>query len=297
MTHRLAVAAFVAAATVGTLLLGALVPATAQTAPRSPSTAATWSEASARLGTAGSLWEPNVTFGLRLTGGISVLADNLTFASGAATGGDTFAGAEYVRGNRSLRISQKWADTGWAAEPAYSTSMALVGNVRIPLVAGDSFASVRAKVYANCFPQPANADPRPIPAGFRCKPSDVKTTGGVVVMTARLPAPSPASARTSIVLQSTGLSYDMLMIIAMELHRAEGSAEDGAGSAQMMAMCEQMVRGRMTFAQAEAFAQSNGYIARVGSVDGVPQAVTSDYRPDRFTVALVSNSVASCTYG
>ncbi len=297
MPPRAAVITLVAAATAATLQIGGITPAGAHTDLRSSSTASTWSQASAQLGTAGSLWEPTTTFGLRLVGSISVLADNLTFARGAATGGDTFAGAQYVRGNRSLRISAKWADTGWAAEPAFSTSMALVGNVGIPLTAGDSFTQVRAKVYANCFPQPANADPRPIPAGFRCKPSDIKTTGGVVVMTARLPADSTARARTSIVLQSTGISYDMLMIIAMGLERAEPSAADGAGSAQMVAMCEQMVRNRMTLARAQAFAQANGYIARVGSIDGTPQAVTSDFRPDRFTVALVSNAVTSCTYG
>ena len=31
--------------------------------------------------------------------------------------------------------------------------------------------------------------------------------------------------------------------------------------------------------------------------DGQPQAVTADYRPDRFTVSTVSGAVTSCTYG
>jgi hypothetical protein len=76
-----------------------------------------------------------------------------------------------------------------------------------------------------------------------------------------------------------------------------GSTADGAGSAQMVGMCRQMVEGAMTVDQASAFAQSNGYTVRVGSIDGQPQAVTADYRPDRFTVSVVSGAVTGCTYG
>ena len=46
-----------------------------------------------------------------------------------------------------------------------------------------------------------------------------------------------------------------------------------------------------------AFAASNGYSARVGSIDGESLAVTADYRPDRFTLSTVSGAVTSCTYG
>jgi len=65
----------------------------------------------------------------------------------------------------------------------------------------------------------------------------------------------------------------------------------------MVGMCRQMVSGGMTFDQAKAFAESNGYLARVGSIDGEPQAVTADYRPDRFTVDIVSDAVTACQYG
>jgi hypothetical protein len=65
----------------------------------------------------------------------------------------------------------------------------------------------------------------------------------------------------------------------------------------MVGMCRQMTDGAMTEEQASAFAGANGYTLRVGSIDGQPQAVTMDYRPDRFTVALVSGVVTSCSYG
>jgi len=259
--------------------------------------ASSWDAAAARLGTAGSLWEPSSTAGLDRTRKVTVLADNLAFADGAATAGDTFAGTRYGKGKKSLLVSEKWANTGWAAEPAYSTSMARVGSVKIQLGDPGTQITVRARVFANCFPQPTDADPTRVPKRFRCEKSDVKKTGGVLVMTARPPSQMTAPGTTSIVMQSTGLSYKELVAAARSLEQVAGSASDGAGSAQMVGMCRQMVAGAMTFDQASAFAVSNGYTARVGSIDGQPQAVTADYRPDRFTLDMVSDAVATCTYG
>ena len=106
-----------------------------------------------------------------------------------------------------------------------------------------------------------------------------------------------APGNTSIVIQTRGMSYRQLVAIATGLQQVAGATADGAGSAQMVGMCSQMMKGRMTFDQASAFAASNGYTARVGSIDGVPQAVTTDYRPDRFTLAIAANVVTGCTYG
>ncbi len=259
--------------------------------------ASTWDEAAAQLGTAGSLWDPMRTAGLTRTRAITVLADGLTFANGRAIAGSTFAGATYGKGTRNFSISQKWANTGWAAEPAFTTSMAKVGTVTIPIGLTGARSRVQAIVYANCFVQPLDADPTPIPAWFRCARSQVLTTGGVLVMTARPASTLTAPGNTSVVLQSTGLTYTQLISIASSLQQVAGSTADGAGSAQMVAMCDQMVSGRMTFDRANSFAMSNGYSARVGSVDGVPQAVTSDYRPDRFTLTMRSNAVTACSYG
>ncbi len=97
-----------------------------------------------------------------------------------------------------------------------------------------------------------------------------------------------APGTTSIVIRSTGLTFAELVGVARSLEQVAGSAGDGAGSAQMVGMCRQMVDGRMTAEQASAFAESNGYTARVGSIDGQSLPVTADYRPDRFTVSTVS---------
>ena len=106
-----------------------------------------------------------------------------------------------------------------------------------------------------------------------------------------------APGTTSIVLRSTGLTYRQLVAVASSLQQVGPSPADGAGSAQMVGMCRQMVAGPMSFDQADAFARSNGYSARIGSLDGQPQAVTADYRPDRFTLDIVAGAVTGCTYG
>lgn len=257
----------------------------------------TWDAAAARLGTAGSLWEPARTAGLSLRKTIRVLADNLTFEGAKVTSGDTFAGGTYTSGRRVLYVNEKWANTGWSAEPAYSTSMAKVGSASIPLGLPGTRIRVVAQVYANCFPQSSTGNPKPVPTRFRCSRSDVLRTGGVLVMTARPASQMTAPGDTSIVLMSTGLTYTQLVAVASSLQQVAGATGDGAGSAQMIAMCRAMVDGRMTSEQATAYAVANGYSARVGSIDGQPMAVTMDFRPDRFTLAVTAGAVTACTYG
>ncbi len=281
----------------GLLLTGASGATAADSSLDINEKASSWDMAASRLGTAGSLWEPSTTANLDRTRQVSVIADNLAFADGVAIAGDTYAGTRYGKGKRSLLVSEKWANTGWAAEPAYTTSMARVGSVNVRLGEPGTQITVRARVFANCFPQPSDADPTPVPKRFRCEKSDVKKTGGVLIMTARPPSQMTAPGTTSIVMQSKGLTYKELVAAARSLEQVAGSPSDGAGSAQMVGMCRQMVDGRMSFDQASVFAQSNGYSARIGSIDGQPQAVTADYRPDRFTLDMVSDAVVSCTYG
>lgn len=299
MSLRAPLAAACAAAALvgGTLALGAAPAAAADGGPDIDTRVASWDIAASRLGTAGSLWEPQETAELARTRRVAVLADNLAFANGAVTAGDTFAGTRYGTAKRNFWIEEKWADTGWAAEPVTSTSTAKVRNVRIRLGSPGMTTTVTAKVYADCFVQPTDANPKPIPARFRCTRADVLRTGGTLVMTARPPSQMTAPGTTSIVIRSTGMTFAELVGVARSLEQVAGSTGDGAGSAQMVGMCRQMVDQGMTFEQASAFAQSNGYSARVGSIDGQPQAVTADYRPDRFTVATVSGAVTSCTYG
>lgn len=258
---------------------------------------ATWDVAAARLGTAGSLWEPHRTLGLERTRRITVIGDGITVANGAVTGGVTFAGTRYGRGARSVWLAQKWADTGWAAEPAVSTSRALVRTVRLALGPRGMRILVPARVYADCIEQPVDRDPRPVPARARCSRADVLRYGGTVEFTARPSSTMTAPGNTTVVLQSRGLTYSQLLRVAGSLEQVAGAPAGGAGSAQMIGMCAQMVRAPMTPTAAEEFAVANGYTLRVGSVDGVARPLTADYRPDRFTVTVVADAITGCTYG
>lgn len=288
------------AAVLATITVGAVAPiASAADSPPThyQQTAPTWTEAAAMLGTAGSLWQPMRRGGLVRKGAIDVAADSITVANGAATGGDTFAGAVYGRHRRTFTISESWAGTGWAAEPAFSTSMAKVADVNVRIGPPGQQITVKATVSANCFPQPQDAPAKEVPSDFRCKRSDVRRTGGILTMTAEPPSTMTAPGTTNIVIQSTGLTYRTLVRIASHLRQVGPTLGSTAGSAQMEGMCLQMVNGGMTFDQANKFAESNGYVARVGSVDGAPQAVTLDYRPNRFTLATTGGKVSGCSYG
>lgn len=297
MAERVRRPAVVAVAALATVLaVGTTGPSAAADGLDADTRVASWDVAAATLGTAGSLWEPRWTAELGRTTRVQVVADNLAFADGSVTAGDTSASARYGRGGRSFWLAEKWADTGWSADPVFTTSTAKVETVTLRLGSPGMRTSVRATVYANCFAQPEDADPTPVPKRFRCTRADVASTGGYLVMTARPASTMTAPGDTSIVITSRGVTFRELLRIARSMQQVAGTPTV-AGSAQMVAMCRQMVSGAMTAQQASAFAASNGYTARVGSIDGQPQAVTADYRPDRFTLTTVGGAVTGCTYG
>lgn len=70
-----------------------------------------------------------------------------------------------------------------------------------------------------------------------------------------------------------------------------------AGTAEMIALCDQMVADGLTTDAATALAEEVGYVARVGTIDGEPQALTMDYREDRLTFDVEAGVVTACTYG
>ncbi|MDA3021681.1 MAG: hypothetical protein O2943_03280 [Actinomycetota bacterium] len=295
---RLVAAGAVAALTAAAIAPGLATPALAAASPYDINESVkSWGRAAAMLGTAGSLWEPANTAGLRRTSKVGVISDNLVITSGVVTGGDTFAGATYGRPAKGFQLSEKWAETGFAAEPAPSTSLAKVGNVKIKLGEPGTQIILTAQVYANCFKQPTNANPKEVPASYRCKKSEVLASGGLLEMTAKPPSTMTAPGDTSIVIDSTGLTYDQLVAIASSLTQVGPNPNAAAGSAQLRAVCRQMVTDKLTFAAANKLAQANGYTARLASVNGESQMLTMDFRLDRMNLSTVSNAVTECTYG
>jgi membrane-bound lytic murein transglycosylase B len=78
---------------------------------------------------------------------------------------------------------------------------------------------------------------------------------------------------------------------------AIAAASDAAANADMVTLCEQMVADGLSPEEATALAESKGFVARVGTIDGQPQAVTMDFREDRFTFEVTGGVVVACTYG
>ena len=273
------------------LVLGAAPPATGAGTPDIRTRVATWDDAASTLGTAGSLWEPTWTADLEPSGRIAVQADGLTFADAAVTGGDTYAGGAYGARRTVLRLEERWAGTGWAVEPDLGPRSAKVERVTMRMGTPGMRYTVRGTVYANCLPKGGASSGR-----SRCSRSDVLEHGGALVFTMRPASTMTAPGTTAVVITATGLRFRQLLRVARSLEQVAGTPTV-PGSAQMVGMCQQMVDGRMTAEQATEFARQNGYSARLGSIDGQPLAVTLDYRPDRFTLAIVDNAVAACQYG
>lgn len=72
------------------------------------------------------------------------------------------------------------------------------------------------------------------------------------------------------------------------------SAEGGVG---ITAVCRQIVRQHLGPVKAAAYVKDRGYVSRIGTVDGVPRAVTMDYREDRLTFTITKGRVTSCVVG
>lgn len=242
-----------------------------------------WDVAADRLGISGSLWEPTQPAGLRVGGPWRVLAGGLTFANGVAQSGATTVRVRYTRGPRTLDVWEKWENTAWVRQPPRSSRRGLVRRVRLRMGLPGGHYVLPAWVYANC-------------GKSRCAARDVLATGGQLVFTARAGSTMSEPSHASVVLTSRGLSYTELVDAAASMEQVAGSLAHGAGSAQMQAMCRQMAAGAMTAEAASEFALANGYVARVGTIDGQPQPVTMDYRPGRFTLSVTNGAVVSCTY-
>jgi hypothetical protein len=65
----------------------------------------------------------------------------------------------------------------------------------------------------------------------------------------------------------------------------------------MTALCEQIIAQALPLEAGVALAEASGYTTRVGTIDGVDQAVTADAREDRFTFATKADVIVGCTIG
>lgn len=90
-------------------------------------------------------------------------------------------------------------------------------------------------------------------------------------------------------------------VLVSGLSGCSSDQEDAAVPAEsdeaMIVLCDRMIADAMSPEEADALAVENGYVSRVGSIDGEAMAVTMDYRADRFTFEVVDGVVTACTYG
>ena len=66
---------------------------------------------------------------------------------------------------------------------------------------------------------------------------------------------------------------------------------------ELAALCDQVVAEALPLDAAVALAEASGYTTRVGTLDGQPQAVTTDYREDRMTFDDDVGIDVGCTVG
>jgi hypothetical protein len=66
---------------------------------------------------------------------------------------------------------------------------------------------------------------------------------------------------------------------------------------KMGPLCDQIIADSVTPEDAAAMAEAQGFTSRVGTIDGEPQAVTMDYRLDRFTFTVDDGVVTDCVIG
>ena len=69
------------------------------------------------------------------------------------------------------------------------------------------------------------------------------------------------------------------------------------GGDSIRAVCRQMIAQHLGPVKAARYARDRGYTTRIGTVDGVPRAVTMDYREDRLTLTITKGRVTACVVG
>ena len=109
-----------------------------------------------------------------------------------------------------------------------------------------------------------------------------------------------ARPKTSIVAVTAllAISGGLLTCAAASPAQAQAAAQVTAqGGDSIRAVCRQMIAQHLGPVKAARYARDRGYTTRIGTVDGVPRAVTMDYREDRLTLTITKGRVTACVVG
>ena len=191
------------------LMVGVVVPSSSFAAKAVVDSYATWQKAARALEPADVLYRPTFRAGLKQNSRIDILAfkrpsethQRVKYSSMLIT-------VNYSKRLRSFSIMEKRANVKWAARRVADPGQRLVERRMIRL--NDSQTKVRVTIYANCAGAAPEETVRP---GTRCKRSDVKSYGGLLIM--------KAPAKTSIIVESKGLSYSELVAVARGLKQVK----------------------------------------------------------------------------
>jgi hypothetical protein len=184
------------------------------------------------------------------------------------------------------------SDSASSSTAAAASTAASGANVLPPIMVDPTQTSVTAKVGDTIVfnvAKPVGTTAVANPEGI-VTTSDGRTDGSADFNPG---AVAVAEGTTEVTLTSTDGTVQKVTVTVTNASAAANGSADPA----MVALCEQMVSGGMSPEDATALAKSKGYVARTGTIDGQPQAVTMDYRTDRFTFEVTGGKVTACTYG
>ena len=191
------------------LMIGVVVPSSSFAAKAVVDSYATWQKAARALEPADVLYRPTFRAGLKQNSRIDILAfKHLTETDQRVKYSSMLITVNYSKRLRSFSIMEKRANVKWAARRVADPGQRLVERRTIRL--NDSKTRVRATIYANCAMAELGVAVQP---GTRCTKADVKTYGGLLVM--------KAPAKTSIIVESNGLSYSELVRVARGLKQVK----------------------------------------------------------------------------
>jgi hypothetical protein len=192
---------------VGLIISGLLIPQSAAVGSTAVNSRhKSWSAAANALGDRGTLWQPTYAAGLKLGGGVHVIAFGRTGDSKSTYSYKaTSVSAGYGKRTRNFSINEKWARTMWAAKSQPDPGQRPIGVVTITM--GATGDRVKASVFANCGIHDSGESTS---NKKTCSERDVLRTGGYLTMQSK-------STGTDLVIQSNGLTYRELLRIASGL--------------------------------------------------------------------------------
>ena len=191
------------------LITGAFVPSSSFATKAVVDSYATWQKAARALEQTSTLYRPTFRAGLKQNSRIDILAfKRSTETREWVKYSSMLITVNYSKRLRSFSIMEKRANVKWAARRVADPGQRLVERRTIRL--NDSKTRVRATIYANCALAELGVAVQP---GTRCTKADVKTFGGLLVM--------KAPAKTSIIVESNGLSYSELVRVARGLKQVK----------------------------------------------------------------------------